>query len=558
MSHCVVCKIQIIGLCRIFGSKGIYLLHVWHDAVFLSESAHLQHHAVGIIVHGFLEHCPRYLEVREALLFCRPHQIFRHIFQPAVGLYLLSRVEYAAQPFEKPVVYHCQFMDALHRISLPHGFGYDEDTLVGRFVQGLVHIGDDEFLVFHKAVHALPYHPEAFLYGFLESASYGHHLSHRFHAGAEHLVHSVKLAEIPTRNLTDYIVESRLEESRSLFGYRVLQFKQAIAQSQFGSHKGKRISCSLRCQSRRTAQTGIHLYDPVIIGIGVVGILHIAFAHDAYMTYDLYGQFAQQVIVFIAQCLRGSHHYALAGMYAERVEVFHVADSDAIVIAVSHYLIFYFLPAFQRLLHQYLRRERQSLFGALHQLLAVIAESAAQSAKRVCRTDDYRITHFFRCTDGILHCLDSLALYGLYAYLIEFFHKQLPVFGIHYGPYRCAQHFHIVFLEHALFIQFDAAVERSLPSKRQQYAIGSLFPYHFLYEKRGDRQEIYPVGHAFGSLHRSDVGIDKNGFYILLFQGFESLRAGIVKFAGFTYLQCSRTEQQNFLYFFLFHLIDYV
>ena len=50
-------------------------------------------------------------------------------------------------------------------------------------------------------------------------------------------------------------------------------------------------------------------------------------------------------------------------VYAQGIEVLHVADSDAVVGRVPHHLVLDLLPAEQRLLDQHLRRHGQRLRG---------------------------------------------------------------------------------------------------------------------------------------------------------------------------------------------------
>ena len=80
-------------------------------------------------------------------------------------------------------------------------------------------------VVIHKTMHALPYHAQAFLNGFLEGASDGHHLAYALHAGAQLVVHAVELGEVPTRNLANDIVEGRFKEGAGGLGDGVFQFK---------------------------------------------------------------------------------------------------------------------------------------------------------------------------------------------------------------------------------------------------------------------------------------------------------------------------------------------
>ena len=74
-----------------------------------------------------------------------------------------------------------------------------------------------------------------------------------------------------------------------------------------------------------------------------------------------------------------------------------------------------------------------------------------------------------------------------------------------------------------------------------------------LHEIRLHRQEVNLVCHTFRGLHSGNVWIDEHSFYAFFAQCLQCLRTRIVEFAGLTYLQCSRTEEQNFLYRFVFH-----
>ena len=58
------------------------------------------------------------------------------------------------------------------------------------------------------------------------------------------------------------------------------------------------------------------------------------------------------MVLVVGKCLRRSYHNTLSGMYSERVEVFHIADSDAVVVFVAHHFVFYLLPAFETFLYE--------------------------------------------------------------------------------------------------------------------------------------------------------------------------------------------------------------
>ena len=87
--------------------------------------------------------------------------------------------------------------------------------------------------------------------------------------------------------------------------------------------------------------------------------MHVALAHNAHLAHNFYGDAAQKMVLVVAQRLRRRHHHALARVDAQRVEILHIADGDAVVVAVANHLIFNLFPAFQRFLDKNLRRVRE-------------------------------------------------------------------------------------------------------------------------------------------------------------------------------------------------------
>ena len=210
---------------------------------------------------------------------------------------MLVNVNDVLEFIEEPAVYLGQFMNLVNVVLRQvHGLRDDKDTLVRRLAQCSINICNFQLLVLYKTVHPLANHAQSLLDGFLEVASDSHYLAHRLHAGAQFLVNTVELGQVPAGNLANHIVKSRFEEGRRRLGHRVLQLKQAVAHAQFGSHKSQRIACSLRGQGGRTAQTGIDLNDTIVFRLRVKGILHVTLAHNADMANDLDGQRTEFVI----------------------------------------------------------------------------------------------------------------------------------------------------------------------------------------------------------------------------------------------------------------------
>ncbi len=94
---------------------------------------------------------------------------------------LQGSLHYALQLVQEPLVNLCQLMYPFHVIPGPKSLAYNKYALVSRLTQCLVYIWNHKFLILRETMHALSDHPQAFLDGFLKSASDCHNLSHGLH-----------------------------------------------------------------------------------------------------------------------------------------------------------------------------------------------------------------------------------------------------------------------------------------------------------------------------------------------------------------------------------------
>ncbi len=269
------------------------------------------------------------------------------------------------------------------------------------------------------------------------------------------------------------------------------------------------------------------------------------------MPDDSDGQAAQLVKLGIRQCLRRSHHDTLAGMDSERIEVFHITHRNAIVVGVTYDFIFDFFPALQRFFDQQLRRISKRFFGEHFQFGRIIAESRSHPAERISRPHDDGVPQSFGRFQGIIERFDRHAPDRFHPYFIELFHEEFAVFRIHNRLHGRTKHLHAIFFEYSRSVQPDPTVERRLSSESQQDAFGTFLGNDLLHEIRRDGQEVNFIGRFFRCLHRRDIRVNQNGFHPLLAQSFQCLRTGIIKLAGFAYLQCARSEDERFFYIFL-------
>ena len=276
------------------------------------------------------------------------------------------------------------------------------------------------------------------------------------------------------------------------------------------------------------------------------------------MAHNADRQFAEFVIFAVGQSLRRGNHNRFARVDTERVEVFHVADRDAVVEAVAHHFILHFFPAFQALFDQDLRRERESLLGQFVEFGFVVAKARTESAERVGRADNHGIAQRFCGAARVFQRFHGLTLDRFDVDLVQFLDKQLAVFRVHDGLHGRAEHLEVILLQYAAAVEFNTAVQRRLSTERQHNTLRAFFFYHALDEIRSDGQEINTVGHAFRSLHRGNVRIDEHCFDALLFECFQRLATRIIELTGFADLQSARTEQQNFLNVRINHASDYL
>ena len=248
------------------------------------------------------------------------------------------------------------------------------------------------------------------------------------------------------------------------------------------------------------------------------------------------------MIIGVTERLRRSDNDGLSRMDAQRVEVLHVTDGDTVVKTVAHHLILHFFPSTQGFFHKHLRGEGESFLNQHIQFFFIVTEAGTQSTKRVCSTDNHRITQFGSSTTGINSIFYSFTFNSLYIDFIQLMHENLTVFRIDNGLYGSTENFYAIFLKNSIFVKGDTAVQCRLPTKGEHNTIRTFFFDDFLYKIRSDRQEVNLVGNAFRSLHGSDVRVDKNGVDTFFFQSFECLTARVVELTCLTDFQCTGTE----------------
>eukprot|EP00962_Isochrysis_galbana_P013317 scaffold3795_cov126-Isochrysis_galbana.AAC.14 len=145
------------------------------------------------------------------------------------------------------------------------------------------------------------------------------------------------------------------------------------------------------------------------------------------MAGNLDGDRAQLHVLGIGESLRRSDDDRVAGVDPERVEVLHVAHSDAVVIAVAHNLVLDLFPALHRLLNQHLRRVGQRLRGEFARLLLVVREARAEATQREGGAHDDRVADLGTHGHGFVNGRGRVALGHLLVDLCQLLVEEVAV-----------------------------------------------------------------------------------------------------------------------------------
>ena len=186
-------------------------------------------------------------------------------------------------------------------------------------------------------------------------------------------------------------------------------------------------------------------------------------------------------------------------MNAYRVNVLHVADCDAVSCAVAHYFILDLFPACNAALYKNLAYsgKTKTVFKDLSQLIFIVGNTAAASAKSISRTENNRVSDGLCKGNTILNCCNHL---GSCNRLADFFHgilKFLTVLRLFDRFCSSTDQAHIVFLEKAFFFQLHCKVQTSLTSQCRKHAVRFFFQDQLLYHLYSQRLNVHTVSNIF-------------------------------------------------------------
>ena len=113
----------------------------------------------------------------------------------------------------------------------------------------------------------------------------------------------------------------------------------------------------------------LSLGDVIHFAIAVITFAAISWIY--FYPNDVNGDVLQHLHLLIGERTGGSHDDRLTRVDAQRVEVFHRGNGEAVVVGIADALELNLLPAFQTLFNKNLRGESESTFSQFNECLLI-------------------------------------------------------------------------------------------------------------------------------------------------------------------------------------------
>ena len=388
----------------------------------------------------------------------------------------------------EPLVHHGDLMDGLPGNSLAKCLRDHPDSLIihdGQANEQLL-LGQMAEVIAVQRIHMLLQRTECLHQASLEAGADAHHFARCLHLRSQRSLGMNELVKGEPRELHHAVIQSRFKRRIGFAGYRVLNLVQRKAQCDLGRHLCNRISRCLGSQCRRAGHTRIHLDNAILKAGRVQCELHVAAAGNLQLVDDIQCRCTQHLIFLIGKRLGRSHNNGISRMYTNRIDIFHVADCNAVARTVTHHLVLDFLPAGNAALHQHLAHAGQAktVFKNLTQLCRVVCNAAAGAAQCIGRAQNHRKPDFLRKSNTVLYVLYNLGGSDRLTDLLHRLLEHFTVFCLFNGKRRGSEKLYAVGIQKSGFRQLHAKVEPRLSAKGRQNGVRFFLLNNFLQDLR--------------------------------------------------------------------------
>ena len=460
MSSGVVSGVEVVGISRELGGKGINLLHEWLDTEVLAASANL----VLSAANGVGD-----LPIGESHLLGLHEEILLEAEKASNVLHLVSAVDNVLELVQEPLVNLGQVVETLDSVALvEHSLADGQPTAVSWVLELVVEIVKLVSLETDEAGVNLA---NGLLDGLLESSANSHDLADRLHRRANVTLHVLELGQIPTGDLGDDVIQRRLEVGAGSLCDCVGKLRERVSKTNLGGSVCERVTGSLGSKGRRTRETGVDLDDSVVESVWLQSVLDVTLTNDTEMANNLDSGGTEHVVLLVAQGLGRRNDNGVTSVDAKGVEVLHVADGDAVVGGVADNLILDFLPALQGLLDQDLRGESERPGGHVAELLLVMRESRSKTAQSVGSANDDGVSNNLGGFQSLLNGSDSDRLGDGDVDLSEGLGEEFSVLTGLEGLNWRSQDLDSVLLEKTHALHLDTQVQGGLATESEEDSV---------------------------------------------------------------------------------------
>mmetsp|Transcript_22445 Transcript_22445/g.48831 ORF Transcript_22445/g.48831 Transcript_22445/m.48831 type:complete len:201 (-) Transcript_22445:2059-2661(-) len=175
-----------------------------------------------------------------------------------------------------------------------------KDTTIGGNRQLMLQIFQGlEYIVRFESGNRWINHTHGLLDRFLHRSANTHNFSNGHHCRTDFTAHIFKLSHIPSRNLGDNVIQTRLERSLGLLSYGIDDLRHRNSETQLGGYKGKWVSSCFGSQSRRSGKTSVNFDNTIFKRFRMEGILNITLSNNTKMANSSDGSITKHVVFFI-------------------------------------------------------------------------------------------------------------------------------------------------------------------------------------------------------------------------------------------------------------------
>ena len=363
---------------------------------------------------------------------------------------------------------------------------------------------------------------------FLKAPADAHHFAGRFHLGAERIVRVGEFVEREARHLGHHIIQGRFKRGRRVCE---LDLVQRHPDPDFGGNAGDRVAARFGSQRRRAGNAGVDLDEVILERMRVERKLDVAAALDFQRADDFQCAVAQHMVFAVGQSLRGADNDRVAGVNADRVEIFHIADGDGGVVGVAHHLVFDFLIPLDALFNEDLMHRRQLERVFQHRAAGrfVLGKAAAGAAQRESRTQHDGIADLPRDAQPVLDCVrDVRGQHRLAERFAQLF-ELLAVLRALDAAAFCTQQLGPALGEYALFFKLHRQIQSRLSADARQNGVRPFVADDFGDIFQRQRLHIHLVGDGGVRHNRGRIGVAEDDLVALLLQRQTRLRARVVE-----------------------------